>query len=79
MLRGSTSSMMAMALAMFGEHRIAGTGPGKPPNPEMPCVVCGKPKRHNNAFCSAQCCRKHKSERRQKEDRQLLKQLGVRY
>ncbi len=22
---------------------------------ERPCITCGKPKQHNNAFCSAGC------------------------
>lgn len=28
-----------------------------------PCIVCGKPKDHNNAFCSAECCRQHKAQK----------------
>ena len=28
------------------------------PTPERPCVVCGTPKRHNNSYCSAECCKK---------------------
>lgn len=28
--------------------------------PVRPCLHCGKPKQHNNAFCSAECCREHK-------------------
>lgn len=31
---------------------------------EKPCLVCGKPKQHNNAFCSAECCKKHKSSKK---------------
>jgi hypothetical protein len=29
----------------------------RPDPPVKPCLACGKPKRHNNAFCSAECCR----------------------
>ena len=29
-----------------------------------PCVRCGKLKRHNNAFCSAECCKAHRCARR---------------
>ena len=28
--------------------------------PARPCLQCGKTKQHNNAFCSAACCRAHK-------------------
>lgn len=28
------------------------------PTEERPCVYCGKPKRHNNSYCSAECCKK---------------------
>ena len=31
--------------------------------PESPCLQCGKTKRHNNAFCSADCCRKWKAKK----------------
>lgn len=27
---------------------------------EEPCLWCKKPKVHNNAFCSAECCRLHR-------------------
>lgn len=29
----------------------------QPPPPVKPCLRCGKLKQHNNAFCSADCCR----------------------
>lgn len=28
--------------------------------PNGTCIQCGKPKSHNNAFCSATCCREHR-------------------
>lgn len=30
--------------------------------PSRPCVVCGKPKYHNNSYCSAACCRKDRED-----------------
>lgn len=31
---------------------------------EKPCKNCGKTKRHNNAFCSGDCCREFKAKQR---------------
>jgi hypothetical protein len=31
-----------------------------PPKETKPCVLCGRPKQHNNAFCSADCAKLHK-------------------
>jgi hypothetical protein len=28
--------------------------------PEKPCLNCGKMKKHNNAYCSAECCRQYR-------------------
>ena len=33
----------------------------QPPPPSKPCLRCGKLKQHNNAFCSADCCRAWKT------------------
>lgn len=30
---------------------------------ERPCLNCGKPKRHNNSFCSPECCKAYKKAR----------------
>jgi hypothetical protein len=52
------------AAAMLTRGLLGGLGPvprSNPPLPEKPCVVCGKVKRHNNAFCSAECCRAYRS------------------
>ena len=32
----------------------------KPPKPLKLCLFCEKPKRHSNAFCSAECCKLYK-------------------
>ena len=32
----------------------------KRPKRARPCIVCKKPHVANNAFCSAECCAKHK-------------------
>lgn len=34
------------------------------PPPEKPCLVCGKPKQHNNSFCSAECCKTYKESKK---------------
>ena len=33
---------------------------------EEPCLWCKKPKIHNNSFCSGECCRQYRDERRNK-------------
>jgi len=33
---------------------------------ERPCVNCGKPKRHSNAFCSKECCWDYKNAKKAK-------------
>lgn len=53
-------SSMAI-LAAFGVDAIfdkscGSTSHAKLP-PEKPCRRCGKMKRHNNHFCSAECCK----------------------
>ena len=30
--------------------------------PKRPCLQCGKPHNHNNSWCSADCCKKYRSE-----------------
>ena len=30
-----------------------------------PCSNCGKPKVHNNSFCSAECCREYKAKQKE--------------
>ena len=32
---------------------------------EKPCLNCGKPKRHANAFCSSACCHQWKEKKRE--------------
>lgn len=32
----------------------------KPEPEEKPCLNCGKSKRHNNSFCSGDCCREYR-------------------
>lgn len=32
----------------------------KPPKPLKNCILCQKPHRHSNAFCSAECCKLYK-------------------
>ncbi len=35
-------------------------GKWKKEKPEKKCLVCKSPHRHNNGFCSPECCREHK-------------------
>lgn len=32
---------------------------------EKPCLYCGKPKRHNNSFCSGECCSEYRRKKRE--------------
>lgn len=50
-----------MVAAIAGGIRWGCGRPRRPKNDERPCIVCQKPHTGNNAFCSADCCRKHKS------------------
>lgn len=52
------SSMMAVTalLGMGGGYGFGGPYREKS-KPESPCLNCGKMKRHNNSYCSAECCR----------------------
>lgn len=55
------ATVEAMALAIL---TMTGGGPfsmNRPRRPTRPCVVCQKAHHHNNAFCSADCCRAYKS------------------
>jgi len=53
------SSMALLAMAAGGDGFFPG-GYRREEIPEKPCLNCGKPKRHNNSFCSAECCRIHR-------------------
>jgi hypothetical protein len=37
-----------------------------------PCLLCRKPKRHNNSFCSPECCKAHKAGMRWEDIEQEL-------
>lgn len=52
--------------ALFAVSALLGGGylpdePRRSEPEERPCVNCGNPKRHNNSFCSAECCRDYRS------------------
>lgn len=53
-------SHLAMA-ALLSMPRIRAGAPSQhtpTPPEERPCVYCGQPKRHNNSYCSPECCKK---------------------
>lgn len=56
--------LLATALALGGTDAmrmmIGNCYKGRAVPDERPCLNCKKPKRHNNSFCSAECCRDYK-------------------
>ena len=56
--------IMALAMASVGMMNLYGASSARVELPEKPCCQCGKMKRHNNSFCSAECCRVWKSRSR---------------
>jgi len=54
------SSMALLAIAAGGGGYLA-PGCRREEIQEKPCLQCGKMKRHNNSFCSAECCRAHRA------------------
>lgn len=58
---------MLAAMAMMGlSHGGIGFGGGRKEQPEKPCLKCGKLKVHNNDFCSAECCKQYRLEKKGK-------------
>ena len=58
------SAMAAAAMLGYGGGLMHSVGsPSEPETPARPCVNCGKEKRHNNAYCSSDCCREHKAKK----------------
>lgn len=63
--RTRLSAMLAVsALLGMGGGSFGGLYRDKPDPEEKPCLNCGKMKRHNNSFCSAECCRTHRQRSR---------------
>ena len=60
------SVIYGMALLYGGGYPFTGDRGGEPP-PVKPCLFCCKPKQHNNAFCSADCCRAWKTKPNESE------------
>jgi len=59
--RASTIMAVASIIAMRESMGFGGTYRSKQEPEEKPCLNCKKPKRHNNAFCSAECCREYQA------------------
>ena len=55
--RAGASAMMAAAMMMGAMGGMPGMSRGPVEKPKRPCLRCGKEHRHNNAWCSAECCR----------------------
>lgn len=54
---GHSSAALLAMLALGGMPRVHVPAPP----PIKRCVQCGKAFRHNNAFCSADCCRAYRT------------------
>ena len=52
--------LLAMSMMMNYPHLLEEKHVTEPPK-EKPCLNCKKMKQHNNAYCSAECCKIHKS------------------
>jgi len=58
------SAMAAAAMLGYGGELMRSVGSrSEPATPSRPCVNCGKEKQHNNAYCSRDCCRKHRAKK----------------
>ena len=51
-------SAVLSVFAMTSGHQFKTTQ--KPSRPDKPCLTCGTMHNHNNAYCSAECCRAHR-------------------
>lgn len=54
------SAMLAMGALLGVPFDCLGGIRSRSEPEEKPCLHCGKMKRHNNSFCSAECCRAHR-------------------
>jgi len=68
MKKVGVNAMMAAAMMMGATGGMEGSF-GRHPDPstdrlERECIRCGTPHRHNNAFCSAECCKAWRAEKR---------------
>lgn len=60
----STSMKYGIAtamLGMFGGDMPLSRRLGRQVKAPRPCIICKTPHTGNNAFCSAECCRAHKT------------------
>lgn len=48
---------LGKAIGKVGQHEKK---PRLNPIKVRPCLNCGNPKQHNNAYCSATCCKLHR-------------------
>lgn len=58
-MRGSVL-MASLIAAMYASGGKAPGPRNRQEKPRRPCLNCGTPHDHNNAFCSASCCREYK-------------------
>lgn len=60
------SIMPYLALSMFGNALVNRSYiQPKHQSEPRPCLNCGEPKHHNNAYCSPECCKAHRAKRRE--------------
>jgi len=55
-IRGLMFAGMSQMLGCYGGSPLRDFYP-EPPKPIKRCLQCGNEHRHNNSFCSAQCCK----------------------
>jgi hypothetical protein len=63
---GAIGMLLAMAMGVGAQFPLTTRLMGNPSQGVAPkkCVRCGHEHSHSNAFCSADCCRKYKAERK---------------
>jgi hypothetical protein len=66
-IRSKLQMHSAVAAAMLvnynGMYGYGGQPQGEPEISKRPCLNCGKEKQHNNAYCSGECCREHRTKK----------------
>ena len=62
--RLSTMLAVSALLGMSGGYSFGGPYRERSEPEEKPCINCGKMKRHNNDFCSGDCCKEYRQRSR---------------
>lgn len=65
MRKMNSVDVFAAMYALIGGHVSLGNKPRRvSENESRPCVKCGTLPRHNNCYCSVQCCVEHTVEKK---------------